>query len=112
MASAKFGSSSQRQGMAKVEHCRASGKNCGLLKVGGVHKRRRVLSQAKMFHVSDDPHDLPRPLFIYGIGIVPEEQVLPDGIFIREEPPGERLIDDQRPRCALVVMLVQVAPFP
>src|SRR6266446_6380810 len=89
----------------------ASRKDGGLLGVGGINKRRRLLSRPKMLYIANDAHNLPRPQFVHWIGVVAQEDLLPDGVFVGEKLARESLVDRDHPWRSCRVVIVQVAPF-
>src|ERR1700675_230326 len=81
-----------------------------LLKKGCVEKWVKS-AHADLFDLAHHTHDLARPIFVYLIGLPSEENLLPNGIFVREITVRQCLANHHSPRSAPRVALLQVAPF-
>src|SRR6201981_217783 len=101
----------QDQILVQVRACGATWKYSRLLLERRVHERRWRLAQPKMLDVAYTPDDLPRTQLVHRVGVVAQQDLLPDGVFTREEFSRKSLIHHDHPRRRLGVVFVQVAPF-
>src|SRR5258707_10058026 len=90
----------------------ASREHSRLLQIRGVHKSGDFFTKAKVFNVPNDANDLARSLFIHGIRIVTQAQLLSNRIFVREVTARKSFVDHNHPRSTLCIVLIGVASFP
>ena len=69
------------------------------------------MSQPKLFDIPDDADDLTGAFLINWIGIIPQEYLLPDRVFVGKIAMRESLVDDYDPRSRQRVMFIQDATF-
>ena len=83
--------------------------NGGLLQIGSVDVRRRVIAQPVLFDITDDAYDNARAIFVNRVGIVTEEQLAADGIFLGQKTVNKGFVDDNGPGSTSRVVRVEVA---